>query len=130
MSAHMKMHHINNDKACRIIIDFPGEKKKLCLVPVKYYYKLEAFLEKYSESDSTRWEEIASKRIAKHKKSGLALRGARYREGFSQKALAKKTGISQENLSKMENGKRKIGTRVAKKLATVLHIDHELLIQE
>jgi transcriptional regulator with XRE-family HTH domain len=53
---------------------------------------------------------------------------ARYREGISQKTLAKKTGIRQENISKMENGQRPIGEKVAKKLAKALRIDIELLI--
>jgi transcriptional regulator with XRE-family HTH domain len=74
------------------------------------------------------WEELAKDRIAKYKKSGLALRGARYREGISQKELAHLSGVSQENISRMENGKRAIGTQVAKKLAKVLRIDFALLI--
>ena len=61
---------------------------------------------------------------------GLTLRGARYREGLSQKELAKRSGVSQENISRMENGKRPIGVNVAKKLAKVLNTSPELLIQE
>ncbi len=106
----------------------PGKEKKLTFVPAKHIEKLEAFLEKYGESDSIPWEELAKDRIAKYGKAGLALRGARYREGISQKALAKKTGISQENISKMENGQRTIGEKVARKLAKALHIDVELLM--
>jgi transcriptional regulator with XRE-family HTH domain len=41
--------------------------------------------------------------------------------------LAKKCGISQENLSRMENGKRPIGKKVAAKLAKALHISLKLL---
>jgi DNA-binding XRE family transcriptional regulator len=97
-------------------------------LPTKHLQKLENFLEKYGESKSIPWEELAKDRIAKYKKSGLALRGARYREGLSQKELSKRTGISQENISKMENGQRSIGEKVAKKLAKALHIDEELLM--
>ncbi len=80
------------------------------------------------ETDSILWENLAKDRIAKYKKSGLALRGARYREGISQKELATHTGISQENISRMETGKRAISERVAKKLAKILRIDFELLM--
>jgi len=104
-----------------------GKKKKLSFVPKKYLNKLEAFLEKYGQSESTPWEELAKNRIRKYKKSGLVLRGARYREGLSQKDLAKKSGVSQENISKIENGQRSIGEKVAKKLAKALKIDFELL---
>lgn len=84
-------------------------------------------MEKYGESESISWEGLAKDRIAKYKKSGLALRGARYREGLSQKELSKRTGISQENISKMENGHRTVGEKVAQKLAKALRIDFELL---
>ncbi len=86
------------------------------------------FLDKYGESESISWEELAKDDIAKYGKPAIALRGARYREGFSQKELAKRTGITQDNISKMENGKRPIGEKVAKKLAKALNIDFELLI--
>jgi ribosome-binding protein aMBF1 (putative translation factor) len=88
-----------------------------------------AFLEKYGESESTSWNDLAKDRIAKHKKSGLALRGARYREKISQKDLAKRSGVSQENISKMENGHRPIGEKIAKKLAKALKIDFKLLVE-
>jgi len=105
----------------------PGKAKKLTFIPAKHLQKLEDFLKKYGESESIPWEELAKDRIAKYGKTGIVLRGARYREGLSQKELAKRTGISQENISKMENGQRPIGEKVAKKLAKALRIDFELL---
>jgi DNA-binding XRE family transcriptional regulator len=125
MSAHMKAHHT---KQAKVVIEIPGKAKKLTFFPAKHLQKLENFLEKYGESESVPWEELAKDRIGRYKKAGLALRGARYREGLSQKELSKKTGISQENISKMENGRRTIGEKVAKKLAKVLQIDFELLL--
>lgn len=129
MSAHMKERH-TKQTTCKVVIEVPGQAKKFTFVPTKHLQKLENFLEKYGESESIPWEELAKDRIAKYKKSGLALRGARYREGFSQKELSRRTGISQENISKMENGQRSVGEKVAKKLAKALHIDFELLIDD
>ena len=80
--------------------------------------------------EATPWEKLAKDRIARHTKAGIALRGARYREGLSQKQLASQCGISQDNLSRMERGKRVIGEKVARKLAKALHINHRLLLQE
>lgn len=105
-----------------------SRRKQSSFVAAKDLPKLEPFLEKQGQSDSTPWEELAAERIAKYKKTGLALRGARFREGISQKELSKLTGISQENISKMENGQRAIGEKVAQKLAKALRIDVELLI--
>jgi len=127
MSVHTKVPPTDHQLIYRVVIEMPGKKKRLSFVTEKYLPKLEAFLEKYGESEPVPWEELAAGRIAKYKKAGLALRGARYREGISQKELARRCGISQENISRMENGKRPIGVRVAKKLARVLRIDVELL---
>ena len=80
-----------------------------------------------NESESIPWEELTKDSIAKYGKPGIALRGARYREELSQKELAKRTGISQNNISQMKNGRRPIGENVAKKLAKALRIDFELL---
>lgn len=80
--------------------------------------------------DATDWEKIAAESLNRYKKAGIVLRGARYREGISQKKLAAKCGISQENLSRMENGKRKMGEKVAKKIAKVLRISYRLLLLE
>jgi hypothetical protein len=41
---------------------------------------------------------------------GLALRGARYREGLTQRQLADLTEIPQRHISEMESGERQIGT--------------------
>ncbi len=129
MSAHTKG-RLTSKTTYKVVVEMPGKVKKLTFVPAKHLQKLEAFLEKYGESDSIAWEELAKDRIAKYKKSGLALRGARYREGVSQKELAKRTGISQENISKMENGQRAVGDKVAQKLAKALRINPKLLIEE
>lgn len=79
--------------------------------------------------ECTPWEEVAAARIAKYTKAGIALRGARYRESLSQKQLAALCGISQDNISKMECGKRPIGPQVASRLAEALYINPKLLLQ-
>lgn len=132
MSARMKMHHINpqNDQY-KIIIVTP-KSEKVSYISTKNIDKLEAFLEKYAESPEDEkpvaWKELAKDRIAKYKKSGLVLRGMRYRENMSQKELAAKSGISQNEISKIENGKRTVGEKVAKRLAEVLHFNYQLLL--
>lgn len=128
MSARMKEHPTKGHLVYKVMIEAPGKKKRLSFVSAQHIDRLEAFLEKYSQSDAVPWEELAKERIAKYTKAGLALRGARYREGLSQKELAKRSGIAQENISKMENGKRFIGEKTAKKLAKVLGIDFALLM--
>ena len=42
--------------------------------------------------------------------------------------LSKRSGIAKSHLSEMENGKRAIGARTAKKLAKVLGVDYRLFL--
>ena len=60
--------------------------------------------------------------------AGKSLRGARYREDISQRQLAKLTGVSVQNISTMENGRRPIGKEMAKRFAQVLNTDWRLLL--
>jgi len=59
---------------------------------------------------------------------GLALRGARKREGLTQKELAGRAGVRQVHISKMENQKQPIGKEMAKQLAEVLKVDYRIFL--
>ena len=61
--------------------------------------------------------------------AGHTLRGARYREDVSQRQLAKLTGVSVQNISAMENGRRSIGKETAKRFGKVLNVDWKLFIK-
>ncbi len=109
-----------------------GKSKRIIYIPFESFAKLENFLAKHQineDPEAKEWEALAKKRIEKYSKVGLVVRGARFREGMSQMQLAKKTGINQNNLSKIENGKRQVGLNVAKNLAKALKIDYHLLIE-
>lgn len=128
MSAHMKAHH--TDLHVKVVV-VTKHSKKVSYINVENIGKLEAFLEKYSDEDDepVAWDVLAKERIEKYKKAGLVLRGMRYRENLSQKELAKRSGVSQNEISKIENGKRTVGIKVAKKLAKALNIDYRLLTE-
>ena len=82
----------------------------------------------YQEENSISWDALAATRIKKYSEPGLALRGARVKEGLSQADLSKKTGIAQYNLSKMENGERPIGKSLAKRLSKILNVDYRIFL--
>lgn len=128
MSAHMKAHH--TDASVKVVV-VKQNSEKVSYINAENISKLEAFLEQYSEDNDepVAWEVLAKERIAKHTKAGLVLRGMRYREDMSQKELAKKSKVSQNEISKIENGKRAVGEKVAKRLAKALNIDYRLLIE-
>ena len=60
--------------------------------------------------------------------AGDSIRGLRYRENMTQKQLAVAAGISVQNLSHMEHGRRPIGKEMAKRLANILNTDWRLLL--
>ncbi len=98
----------------QITIQVPGSKQVLRHLPndkatlesiSHFLHQLEDASPQHTSWKETKpWEKLAKDRIAKHTKAGLALRGARFREDLSQKALADLVDISQENISRMENG--------------------------
>ncbi|GFO56099.1 hypothetical protein GMSM_31060 [Geomonas sp. Red276] len=60
---------------------------------------------------------------------GMAIRGARFREGLTQRQVAEATGIPQRHISELENGKRQIGKEWAKRLAKALNVgDYRLFL--
>jgi plasmid maintenance system antidote protein VapI len=56
------------------------------------------------------------------------LRGARVKEGLTQRSLAALVGIPQRHISEMENGKRSIGKVMAKRFAEALKVDYRVML--
>ncbi len=73
-------------------------------------------------------EAIFAKLDRKRTKPGALLKRLRSRENLTQVAFAKKIGVSQANLSKMENGARNIGKTVAMRIARVFNIDYRTFL--
>jgi len=78
-------------------------------------------------SDSVPWRK-AFPEFAEESAPSVALRGARKKEGLTQKELARLTGIPQSNLSEMENGKRGIWKELAGRLGKVLKVHYRILL--
>lgn len=129
MSAHTREHRTDKQKFFCVIVNLNNSRKSYN-IPLSHQKELEKVLEEYSEDGDTpiAWEILAKDRIEKYKKSGLVLRGMRYREGMSQKNLAEASGITQNEISNIENGKRTVGKKVAEKLAKVLNFDYRILL--
>lgn len=114
----------------KIIVVTPKTGKVTYNINHTHMREVERLLKKYeAEDESVEWEVLAKERIEKYKKAGLVLRGMRYRENLSQKELAMRSKVSQNEISKIENGKRTVGVKVAKRLAKALRTDYRLLIE-
>ena len=77
---------------------------------------------------SINWRDVAKEAFGDIPSTALNLRGLRNREGLTQSQLGKAIGIEQSNISKMERGKRQIGTKIAKKLEKLFDIDYRLFL--
>jgi DNA-binding XRE family transcriptional regulator len=78
-------------------------------------------------SDVLSWEE-AFPEYSKEELPGMALSGARCKEGITQKELAMLTGIPQGRISEMENGKKPITVNIAKKFGKVLKVNYKAFL--
>ncbi len=85
-----------------------------------------------SADDDEQYEEIKDsdwyKRIKELTRPGDVLRIRRENADMTQAQLSEKSGVAIPNISLMEAGKRPIGPRVAKKLASALDIDYKDLL--
>jgi len=137
-NADKQKHPTNKSGYIDVRVGIPGKKEHLYHIHRSEQEKLNSFLKKLDVpakeitpwDEATPWETLAKDRIEKYKKAGLVLRGARYRKSISQSKLAQESGVSQNEISKIENGKRGIGEKVAKKLAKPLKIDYMLLLKD
>jgi DNA-binding XRE family transcriptional regulator len=96
-------------------------------IPVSKLAEAQAALASYGaiaqEPESVPWEEVYP-----DFNGSVALRGARKREGLTQKDLAHLVGISQTHISEMEHGKRPIGKDMARRLAKVLRVNYRVFL--
>jgi ribosome-binding protein aMBF1 (putative translation factor) len=79
------------------------------------------------EPETTPWRNLF-KDYRDEELPGVALAGARYREGLTQKELSASTDIPQSHISAMENGKMTIGRARAKRLAQALKVDYRVFL--
>lgn len=91
-------------------------------------------IEKYKMPDANTENELQTADvvfkdlIAKFGEPALLLQGLRIREGLSQVEFAKIIGVTQQNLSAMENGRRNIGKDIAKRIAKKFGLDYRLFL--
>ena len=127
MSVPMKARRING-----VEIKIGNKNSRLFVVPKDKAESLAHLLEEYEatrpDTETVSVEEVFRDLNEKYTRPGSVLRGARLKEELSQVELASKLGISQADLSKMENGTRGIAKVMAKRLAKILKIDYRAFL--
>lgn len=79
--------------------------------------------------DSISSDEVFSNFEAHFTRSGALLKGLRVRENLTQMEFARKIGITQPNLSSMENGHRPIGKEIAKRIGTKFKVNYRYFLE-
>lgn len=103
----------------RLVFSGPAKDRERAVQALKRY----GFVE---EEEALPWRQALD--LKDEEIPGLALRGARGKEGLTQKELAERTGIPQRHISEMENGRRAIGKDRAKRLGEALSISWKVFL--
>lgn len=103
-----------------------GDKRKLFLVPLDKANAIETLIKEAPQGDG---ELIDAGKVFPdlrdpEKRPFVTFRGIRAKTGLTQEKLAKRLGISQADVSKIESGKRAIGKALAKKIEKEFKIDY------
>ena len=111
-------------------IQIGDRKRRLFLVPKDQAEGIMRMLRDFEidEESAAPWRAPVQDMMDKYSEPGVILRGARGKEGLTQTELAQKLGIPASNISEMENGKRPIGKKMAKRLAETLNIDFRVFL--
>lgn len=85
-------------------------------------------VKKNARQDTVSIEALFQDLIEEHTEPGLLLKGLRHKEGLSQIEFAQAMGMTQSNLSALENGRRAIGKEIAKRISERFGVDYRLFL--
>lgn len=117
---------MSDDSLTEILID----QKKYLISKAKKKALMSLIKEIVDESIESLNQDVFLDRKKELPQSAIALRGARAKEGISQLKLAKKLKVNSSNVSNMENGKRPIGEKMAKRLGKALNISYKVFLED
>src|SRR5258708_131808 len=125
MSAHMKKHPISNDNLLVHVV----YKNYEYHLPINVLNKFKIGKATNSKNDNyIPASDLFTNIEHQYTKPGVMLRGLRYRENLTQIEFSRKLKITQADLSKLENGKRPIGRKLAQKIAKIFKIDYRVFL--
>lgn len=125
MSAHMRKHLTSNAPLFVHII----YKNYVYHLPINILQQYKIGKAPHGENtNSTPASDLFLDLERQYTKPGVMLRGLRYREALTQAEFAQKLEITQADLSKLENGKRPIGRKLAQRIAKLFKIDYRVFL--
>ena len=126
MQAHTRKHHTEKRLTQSQYIHFYDGGHSYCIPKeiAEKNYRVDEDTEETISSDDL-FKELNDK----YTEAGALLKGLRARENLNQNEFSKLIGVTQANLSKMENGKRTIGKMIAKRLEEVFHVNYKYFLE-
>jgi len=86
--------------------------------------------EQYRVNDSAiSADDIFAPTNKKYTKPGALLKGLRLRENLTQVAMAQCIAVTQSDISQIENGSRKIGRKLAKRIEKLFDVDYRSFLE-
>lgn len=103
----------------------------ICIIHEDVLYRFPRDIaEKYRvDEEKISPDEVFSAINAKYSKPGALLRGIRARENLTQVKLAKLLKITQSDVSQIENGTRKIGRMIAKRIEKLFGVHYRSFLE-
>ncbi len=116
--------HTKKPHTKKITLSFEGpeENKREAIIVLKAL----GFMNAAKRPSATSWRD-AFPEFASNE-PGTCLAAARHKKDLTQETLSEATKIPRRHISEMENGKRPIGKKNAKKLSKVLEIDYRVFL--
>jgi DNA-binding XRE family transcriptional regulator len=120
MSAHTKM-RLTEQQPHIICIQYAGAFYELPMEIAKKY-RVNTSVRQSAKKNITE-EDLFRDINKKYTKAGALFGGLRFRENLTQVEMAKKLKVTQSDISQMEHGKRKIGLKMARRIAKLFNVD-------
>lgn len=124
MPAHMKKHRTEQQEKNYIHL---SDGLNTYAIPAKVANQY--IVEKDDQESSISSDDVFREINDEYTKAGALLKGVRAREGLNQNDFAKAIDVTQANLSKMENGKRRIGRTVAKRIEEAFDVNYKYFLE-
>jgi DNA-binding XRE family transcriptional regulator len=105
-----------------------GKRHRLYLVPKGAAHAVATLLDGFDEADeegSIDARELYPELNDPAKRAAIAFHGTRLRLGLTQQQMAKKLGLSQSDVSKIEKGEREISRKLAMRIGKTFAIDYK-----
>ncbi|MEA3468481.1 MAG: helix-turn-helix transcriptional regulator [Thermodesulfobacteriota bacterium] len=119
MLDHTKKHHTNK---ITLFFEGPKENEREAIIVLKAL----GFMNAAKKTDSISWRDAFPEFSSNE--PGTCLVAVRHKNNLTQEALSEITGIPRRHISEMENGKRPIGKKTAKKMSKFLKVDYRVFL--